>query len=246
MKKYLASVGIGNASVDTVLSESTVRPGDAVPAEVHVTGGSAEQDVNYIELEIETRYRTEEDGYREVTVGTARLTDGFTIAPDTDETYETDVQVPYETPLSMGDAKVWVETDLDISMAVDPEDKDHLDVQPTDRMQAVFDAADRLGLSFYEADCEADPHGRYVSNRRFFQEFEFKAKAGRFASDLDEVEMVFAPSADELAVFVEVDERGGLLSEMAGTDERRTRFSLASADVDAAAESLERAITENV
>ena len=145
----------------------------------------------------------------------------------------------------MGDAKVWIETDLEISMAVDPEDRDHLDVRPTDRMQAVFDAAEDLGLSLYTADCQADPYGRYVG-RRFFQEFEFRPQGGEFRGSLDELELIFDPSEEALTVYAEVDRRGGLLSELSDTDERKTSFSLAQADRQQAREKLERAIRQNV
>jgi sporulation-control protein len=44
MKKVLASIGIGAATVDTVLPSQTVTPGETVPADVHITGGDVEQD----------------------------------------------------------------------------------------------------------------------------------------------------------------------------------------------------------
>ncbi len=244
MKKVLASVGIGNATVDTVLDRESVTPGETVDAEIHVDGGSAEQDVDRIELEVETRYRTEE-GYDDATVGRLNLRDSFTIEPDQSETYETSLEIPYATPLTMGDARVWVETDLEISMAVDPEDRDPLEVRPTDRMQAVFDAAEDLGLSFRTADVEADPYGRYVG-RRFVQEFEFRPAGGEFRGDLDEVEVVFDPSADALDVYLEVDRRGGLLSELADADERKTGFALSSADRDAARDRLRSELDQYV
>lgn len=243
MKKVLASVGIGNATVDTILSDDAVRPGDEVDAEVRVEGGDAAQEVDRIELEVETRYLTDEEGYEEATVDRLHLTDGFTIEPGETDSFETAIDVPYATPLTMGDARVWVDTDLEISMAVDPEDRDPLEVRPTERMQAVFDAAEDLGLSFRTADVEADPYGRYVG-RRFVQEFEFRPSGGQFRGDVDEVEFVFDPAADALTVYLEVDRRGGLLSEMADTDERATSFSLSTADRERARERLEETIEE--
>jgi len=240
MKKILASVGIGNATVDTVLANDTVRPGDAVDAVVKVEGGDAEQTVDRIELDVETRYRGEE-GYEEATVDRLHLTDGFTVEPDESTSYETTLDVPYATPLTMGDASVWVDTDLAVSMAVDPEDEDRLEVRPTERMETVFDAAEDLGLSFRTADCEADPYGRYT-DRRFVQEFEFRPAGGPYRGDLDELELVFDPSPEALTVYAEVDRRGGLLSELADADERKTSFALPETDADAARDQLARTI----
>ena len=229
MKNVLASIGIGNASVDTVLPSSTVTPGETIDAEVRISGGSAEQEVGAIRFEIETRYRTE-DGYEETDVGRFTLTEELTIEPGQDETRDVEIEIPYGTPVTVGDAEVWVETELDIDWAVDPEDKDRLDVQPSPRLQAAFDALEELGFSFYSTDCEADPYGRYTSGQRFVQEFEFRPQSGPFSGDFDEVELVAKESADELTLFVELDRKGGLLSELADADERKTSLTVTDAD----------------
>jgi sporulation-control protein len=236
MRKVLASVGIGNATVDTVLPSTTVTPGESVEAEVRIEGGEAEQEVDRIELELETRFRTA-DGYAEGTVDRLVLSEGLTVEPDTSESLDATVEIPWHTPVTLGNARVWVETELEIPLAVDPEDRDYLDVQPTERMRALFDAAESLGLSFRTADCEADPYGRYGTGR-FVQEFEFRPSGGPFAGALDEVEFVTDPGPDALEVYVEVDRRGGLLSEIAETDESRTSLSVASTDVDEVARAL--------
>jgi len=241
MKKVLASVGIGNASVDTVLDSDRVQPGTTVGADVRVDGGDAEQAIERIELELKTRYLTEEDSYQGVTVDRLHITDGFTIEAGEQAVYGTDITIPYATPLTMGDARVWVDTDLEIAVAVDPEDEDSLQVEPTDRMQAVFDAAEDLGFSLGKADCQADPYGRYVG-RSYFQEFEFRPADGRYSDRLDEIELIFDPGPDGLTVYLEVDERGGLLSELNDTDERTTRFTLTDADRETARRKLEDAI----
>jgi sporulation-control protein len=243
MKKVLASIGIGNATVDTVLPSTTVTPGETVEAEIHVAGGSAAQEISAIDLELETKYATD-DGYREATIDRLRLTESLTVEPDQQETLTTDLEIPYHTPVTLGRADVWVETELEIDLAVDPEDRDHLDVRPTPRMQAVFDAAEELGLTFRSADLEADQYGRYVGRRSFVQEFEFRPQSGPFTGDLDELELVTVPGPDELTVYVEVDRRGGLLSELAETDERKTQFTLA--DERRATERLRRTIEEHI
>jgi sporulation-control protein len=230
MKKVLASIGIGNATVDTVLPTETVRPGETVDADVHITGGDVEQEIGTVRFEIETRYRTEE-GYEEVDIDRFTLAEGLMIDAGEEETRQVSIDIPYATPITTGGIEVWVETELDIDLAVDPEDKDHLDVRPTPRLQTVFDAMDDLGFSLRTAECEADPHGHYTSGRRFVQEFEFRANAGKFRDDIDEVELVARPGPDELTLFPEIDRRAGLLREMADIDERRSRLTVESTDV---------------
>lgn len=241
MKKVLASIGIGNATVDTVLPSETVRPGETLDAEVHIAGGDVEQEVGTIRFELETRYLTD-DGYQETDIDRFTLTDGLTIEPGQEETRPVTIDIPYSTPITLGQIDVWVETELDIDLAVDPEDKDYLEVKPTPRLQAVFDAMDDLGLSLRTAECEADPYGRYASRQRFIQEFEFRANSGPFHGSLDEIELVALPDRESLTVFLEVDRRGGLLSEMAETDERKTSLTIDSTDVGQIREELQTTI----
>lgn len=230
MKKILASVGIGNATVDTVLPSTTVTPGETVTAEVQITGGNARQDVGAIRFELETRARTD-DGYTEVDIDRFTLTDALTIEPDAEETRLVELDIPHETPVTLGNTRVWIETELDIDLAVDPEDTDYLDVQPTPRLGAVFDAMEELGFSFRTADCEYDSRGRYATGRGFVQEFEFRPQSGPFVGALDEVELVARPAADALTLFVEIDRSGGLLSEMTDADERKTSTTVQNTDV---------------
>ncbi|MFC7229461.1 sporulation protein [Salinirubellus salinus] len=242
MKKVLATIGIGNASVDTVLPSTTVRPGESVEAEVRMQGGNAEQDVSRIELEVETRFLTD-DGYRDGTVGRMHLSDGFTLDPDEERVETTTIEVPWDTPVTVGSVDVWVETELDVT-GVDPEDVDYLDVQPTARLQAVFDALEELGLSLYQSECSRDPYSRYGGG--IVQEFEFRPSGGPFAGDLDELEVVARESAEELVVYLEVDRRGGLLSEMADTDESHTSLTVTSTDPTVVREDLRRVVEKYV
>jgi sporulation-control protein len=241
MKKVLATIGIGNATVDTVLASETVRPGETVDAEIRVEGGDADQEVRHIDLEFETYYHTD-DGRREGTVDTARLAEGFTIEAGASRRIDTQVEIPWGTPLTMGGVDVWLETELDVT-GLDPEDKDYLDVRPTERMQAVFDAAESLGLSLRTAKNEEVPG--WGSNR-FVQEFEFRPGGGPFRGDLDELELIFDPGPGRLTVAVEVDRRGGLLAEMADVDERKDSLVVETADAGAVERDIREIVERNV
>lgn len=244
MKKVLARIGIGNATVDTVLPSDTVRPGETVDAEVRIEGGSAEQEIGKVRFELETRCRTD-DGYREVDIAQYTLAESLTIQPDEQETRDVSLDIPHGTPVTLGNVNVWVETELDIELAVDPEDKDYLNVQPTPRLQAVFDALDDLGFSLHTAECEADPHGVFTSSRRFVQEFEFRPTSGLFAGDVDELEVVPRPDEDALELFLEVDRRGGVLSELSDLDERTVQTTVRTTDVSDVRDELESLIRAN-
>lgn len=152
------------------------------------------------------------------------------------------IDIPYETPVTLGNIEVWVETELDIDMAVDPEHKDYLDVEPTPRLQAVFDALDDLEFSFRSAECQHDRYGRYSTGGAFVQEFEFRPRAGPFSGTLDELEIIARPGPDELTLFIWVDRRGGLLGEMTETDESHTQTTITRTDPATVRDTLQSAI----
>jgi sporulation-control protein len=61
---------------------------------------------------------------------------------------------------------------------------------------------------------------------------------------LDEVELVVSEGPEELTLFIEIDRRGGLLSELAETDESKTSLTVRDADVDSVRDELERTISK--
>lgn len=248
MQKILASLGVGGATVKTVLSTSTVRPGGTARVNVDITGGNVEQKIRSVQLKMKTRYRykiAETDVYVTASFATYRLAGGFTIAPGADKTMSADFNIPRSTPLTWGSTRVWIETSLAVPMAIDPSDRSALTVAPAPGIQAVFDATEALGLSFRNADCQADPFRRYTKDRAFVQEFTFTPKRrSRFAQQLDEVEFIFAPHGDALRVSIEVDRRRGLLAEVFDADERTFQFTLRRADQREAQSHIEQAIQQ--
>ena len=49
-KKLFASLGVGSASVDTVLHEPNVVPGGVVQGEVHIEAGSVDQQIQKLSV----------------------------------------------------------------------------------------------------------------------------------------------------------------------------------------------------
>jgi sporulation-control protein len=236
--KVFASVGIGSAAVDTKLEKDTYMPGETVKGAVEIRGGKVDQQVDDIYLTLNTTYLKESDDKKynvTATIDRFRITSPFTIRKNERKEIPFSFQLPLDTPLSIGRSKIWVTTGLDIKNAVDPGDKDYIQVVPDQLMNAVFNAVDSLGFRLREADCEQAPH-RLRGRLPFVQEFEYVPTSGPFRGKLDELELVFRPSGSgAIELLLQVDRRarglGGLFAEAAGMDETNVRLTVTSADI---------------
>ncbi|MCV5925719.1 sporulation protein, partial [Escherichia coli] len=76
----------------------------------------------------------------------------FTIHPGEERTFDVKLDVPWNTPVTIGDAKVWLETGLDVAMALDPTDKDILTVRPDPLMDAILSAFEAQGLRIRQVE----------------------------------------------------------------------------------------------
>jgi sporulation-control protein len=236
--KMFASVGIGAAKVDTILTNDRLIAGDEVSGKVVIQGGKVEQDIDEIYLKVITSYERERDDkkYREeCVIGKYRLTERFTIGANEKKEVPFSFDLPIDTPVSYGKTRVWVETGLDIKNAIDPSDRDYIDVHPSTLMSQLLNAVTDLGFRLREVDCEAAPH--HLRRRLpFVQEFEFVATKGEFRGRLDELEVVFLETnQDRMEILLQVDRRptglGSLFSEMLNLDETNLRLTVTAAEI---------------
>lgn len=233
--KALASIGIGNAKVDTKLERTRYTAGDVMRGIVEVKGGNVAQEVDSIYVSVMTTYVRESDDRKvvdEAVVIKEKLNEPFTINPGEVREFPLEMTLPHETPITQGKTRVWVATGLDIKQAVDPNDKDYIEVQPTVIAEEVLDGVRSLGFRLREVECE---HARLTSYP-FVQEFEFVPVTGAYAGKLDELEVAFLQQTkDEVNVLLQVDKRarglGGFLSEAMGTDETNVRLRIKRQDL---------------
>ena len=226
--KVLASIGIGNAKVDTKLEKAKYTAGDVMRGAVFVTGGNVAQEVDSIYVTVMTTYEREIDDRKvtdEAVVIKEKLNEPFTIGAGETREFPLEMVLPHETPVTQGKTRVWVATGLDIKQAVDPSDKDYIDVQPTVLAEEVLNGVRSLGFRLREVECQQARMTRYP----FVQEFEFVPVTGAYAGKLDELEVTFLQqSKDEVTVLLQVDKRarglGGFLAEAMGTDETNVRL----------------------
>ncbi|MFC4386241.1 sporulation protein [Gracilibacillus marinus] len=226
-KKLLASAGIGSAEVDTQLLHDHVSPGEMLEGKVVIKGGRIEQQVERINLFVMTEALREKDDkkyYDKVVLHRFALNESFEIGAEEDKVIDFEFRLPIHTPPTINRTRVWVQTGLDIPQAIDPNDRDYLQVSPHPYMDTVLQAiTSDLGFELRKVEMEHSKRHGYV------QEFEFKP-IREFRGDLDELEVVFFVKEDRVELVIQIDRKvkgiGSLFAEALDMDESFVRITL--------------------
>lgn len=233
-RKLLASVGIGGATVETILDAPVTELGQKLTGRMIIKGGSVDQDVTEVAAEIVTNVLVEVND-KEVkesrVVASTQLARGFKLGAGEQRDMGFAIDLPLHTPVALGrsHAPAWLRTRLDIPAAIDATDDDALVIRPAPVQLDALNAMQSLGFQLYKTDVEHRP--RWKGGHGFVQEFEFRpvSRAGR--RKLDEVELVFQPDdRGGFMLLVQVDRSansfGGFLAEATGMDESWHRLEL--------------------
>ncbi|UKS30508.1 sporulation protein [Paenibacillus sp. HWE-109] len=253
-KKMLARVGIGNIDLDTQFHTEEFIPGEIVEGVIIAKGGSVEQKVDRIYFQIMTEYvkPVETDSNRDgrvevrmqkenVVVANILLGESLIFAPGQTIEIPFDFVLPHETPISIGVSPIWVRTGMDIDNAIDPSDRDDIEVLAHPHVAVIFEALEELGFHLHKAENEYYPQANY--HLPFIQNFEFiPYQNGEYRSSVDEVELIFYPDEDGVEIILEFDRktRGfkGLMADMLDLDESRERYYFDAEELEEGAESV--------
>lgn len=232
IKKSLASVGIGSATVDAVLNADRTCPGEAITGVVHIQAGDTAQTIDSISVALLTQYKRDvddQDVYVAHVLDQADVGEAFEVAPQEKQELPFTLPVPLETPLTVGQTQVWVQTTLAIPRSVDPQGRAELHIEPTNGLAAALDGFEQLGFTLRQADCEQN---RMLDRETpFVQQFEF-VPGGEYAGRLTELEAIIALQPEGVEVWIEADLRtGGLAGMLLGEFDLNERFARAHIDL---------------
>lgn len=250
--KVLASVGIGAATVDTKLEKSSYTAGEVMRGEIEVRGGNVAQQIETIYLSVYTTFIREANDKKytdKAAISKVKVADPFLIQAGENKRLPFSLTLPLDTPITVGKTKVWVQTELDIKNAIDPEDKDYIDVKPSKLAASVLDAVKGLGFRLRKTECE-QASARFRGHYPFMQEFEF-APTGTFRSHLDELEVVFlSQSKHAVEVLLQIDRKvkglGSLFAEALDMDESFVRTTFTTQDVPILQAKLQQIISTHI
>ncbi|WKA53085.1 sporulation protein [Planococcus shixiaomingii] len=221
--KVKAGVGIGNAKVDTQVKEVNVRQGGLVTGDVVIKGGAVEQQINAITLSVETSVVVEQDDRKyqqDLQIQRVKVSDALTIGPKEEKIVPFSFALSYEAPITVSKSKVWIDTVLDVPFAIDPKDKDYLEVAGIQAAETILAAIEQLGFTLKSA---TNIKSRQTKSG-LVQEFEFYPGTD-FKKHFSELELIFLSDAKGTTVYIEMDHKakglGGLLAQALDMDESR-------------------------
>ncbi|MFA0812751.1 sporulation protein [Microbulbifer epialgicus] len=213
-QKLKASLGIGAAKVDTLLESSSLLQGGVVKGNIEIVGGDVEQQIDAINLKLCTEVKVETDdgdSYQQFVLDQIQALEPFSIGVNETKQVPFELKLNDETPITALNAsknrcRVWLETTLDIDFALDPKDRDLLQIRPLPVIEKVLSAIERGGFKMVKADVEKGylRGGNFSSKSGCYQEIEFK-NSGLLSSK--EIELSFILEGNIVHCLAEIDRR---------------------------------------
>lgn len=190
----MAKMGVGSAQIDFQLNGNQFRLGDTVEGQFQIVGGTVEQAINGITLDLNLRMKYEDSAVYPV-VARVPVSGAFTLQPGERKTLEVHFTLPENLPISRRQASYYFTTSLDIQEGLDSSDKDSISLLPAPRFETVLDAIAELGFR------EKHDSGEYNG---YNQEFAFSVSR-EFAGRLNELEFEAAVEPDGVRLLMELD-----------------------------------------
>jgi len=226
INKIMATVGIGNVSVDTVIENPSVTAGGEVRGSITIKGGKAPQKVEEIYLYVMTKVERETNKMKIVgreKIQKVAVPVGRTIAPGETLNLPFSFMLSRQTPFTTLKTPVWIHTGLDIKSAMDPKDNDSLKVAAGQYLQAVLNAFERLDLVIYRV---VNIEDLYYSNMTFLQEIEFRP-TGAYKYELNYVKLMYVLHEASIELIMEVNKS----SDDMDIEDQKTRCYIEYADL---------------
>jgi sporulation-control protein len=194
LKKLLSKLGVGAAKVDLVLHHPHVRLGEKLEGEFFIEGGTVEQRIRKLEVELQLIVQANEKAYRR-TVAVIPVSPSFTIQPGERKVLPFSYVLPLHLPITRPSVHYTFVTRLDIADGVDAFDKDAIRILPPLSLEKLFHALEKLGFR------EKPSSGKITA---YGQEFAF-FPTEVFKGTVQEVEFSAFIEENGIRLFLEVD-----------------------------------------
>jgi len=230
--RFLGSIGLGTAQIDTLLERGRYAPGEELRGIVKLRGGHIPQYVERLELVLMTQYARQLDGrsersYCELERYTIR--ESFTLSTSETKDESFSIVLPNRVPLTIDNTPVWlmIELGVDCTRNIEPNDHDRIEIIPTVEQSIVIDGVNRLGFRLRTVDCIHAP--RIGGKFPFVQQFEF-IPTSYFRGEVEEMELIFLAAEHQTELLVYLNGRArnvrGILVDTDTTVDHFLRFPL--------------------
>jgi sporulation-control protein len=197
-RKFLSKLGIGSANINLVLHHSQVRLGETISGEFFIEGGTVEQDINKIDVEL--RLTLNQNGQVQTkTVATIPVASAFVIQAGERKVLPFTYELPKTLPVSRHGIHYTFVTRLDIAGGIDHLDEDALQILPPLPLEKIFAAFEKLGFREKATSGSLKPYG---------QEFEL-FPTEQFREIVQEVEFFAFLEEEGVRLLLEVDVHAG-------------------------------------
>jgi sporulation-control protein len=145
-KKVMAIFGKGAAKIDLVLFQADVPLGGQVKGEIVLKGGTVEQVINKIEVELYFELKTKDDKKITHLIAVIPYQASFVIQPGQERIVPFELPIPEDLLVSSPTASYYLATHLDIQGGIDSSDRDEIIVTPSFDLKQTLLALEQLGF----------------------------------------------------------------------------------------------------
>lgn len=140
--------------INTQMEEELVYQGGKLTGDIHIHSGQKEQKIDNIYLKIYVH--PSKDSSEKIEVTTYQIVKSFTIQPNESHTFPIECVLPYDTPLSSQETKLWIHTLVEIDKVLYTCDQSELNVNPHPNVQKILDSLKVVGFTLESTNCTYD------------------------------------------------------------------------------------------
>ncbi|MBO8164646.1 MAG: sporulation protein [Brevibacillus sp.] len=199
LKKLMAKLGIGAATVDLQLDRDQWRLGETMTGSIRIEGGEVEQRIHDLQVLLMMRAYVKGSAITRPVQAIPVLSKFVVKAKPFVQEVPFQFTLPTDLAVSSHAVQYFLNTRLDVEQALDPTDQDHVALLPPRHIEKVFEALERLDLRQKPDSGKLTPYG---------QEFSF-APVRPIGIPLKELEVIFFDAPDQLRLLMELDLAAG-------------------------------------
>lgn|GEM_PF-2423865 len=249
-KSFLASLGMGAAKIDLMLSSDQITMGENVDGKIVMTGGNVEQKIEglFVDFKLSSRFsKGDQTIFVNETIQRVNIfKDQFVVEPGQTMEFPFSFQCPEYLPVSSVNTRYYFQTNLEIKAGIDSKDRDFIVVRPSGLIKNFMEGFQLLGF-VHRAEGYT---GRIRDDQQIIQ---FQPTSW-LRGEYDEIVFSYHPgqSQQQISGSFELDKRTsgviGMLADELDLDEKKGYYRFSASQLQTpqvAAETIRQFIIEN-